>query len=380
MRTKKFSLSSLIWQAIIVIFILAIGYFLVQNVQSNLSAAGIKPSFVFLNSSAGFDINESVIPVTSSDSYTRVLFAGFLNTVILSIVCILGATVVGVFVGIVRTSSHWLGAHVAGFYIELMRNLPKLLILLALYLAVINTLPAIRENWEIFSNVHISNRSINFPVLQWGSGAIFLLGLLLTWLIGIVVANRVSKRVQDDTGNRFPVLWPSVFIAVLAFIASVLFTSLDYTISWPVFEGFDFNGGGRISIQFLVLWVALSLYHGGQVAELVRGAIEAVPIGQFEAAKSSGLSYMKMMRLVILPQSIRIIIPSMGNQYLNISKNTSIALAVGYSDLVSVMTTSINQTFRPIELMTITMLTYLLINLFVSTLLNRYNNRINLLK
>jgi general L-amino acid transport system permease protein len=380
MKTKKQSLSAVIWQVAIILFLLVIAYFFVQNVQANLHTAGINPSFSFLSANAGFDISESIISVSSSDSYARVLFAGFLNTLILSIVCILGATLIGVIVGILRTSSHWLGSAVAGFYIELVRNLPKLLILLALYLAVINSLPTIRENWVVFSHIHISNRSINFPIIEWGSGVIFLLILAPVWLIGLIIANRFSKKFQDRTGRNIPVFLPSVFIAFLFFLISLLLLGFNYSISYPTFQGFDFKGGGRLSIQFLVLWAALSIYHGGQVAELVRGAIEAVPRGQFEAAKASGLNYMQMMRLVILPQSVRIIIPSMGNQYLNISKNTSIALAVGYSDLVSVMTTSINQTFRPIEMMTITMLTYLCINLFVSAQLNRYNNRINLQK
>ncbi|MHA2937579.1 amino acid ABC transporter permease [Vibrio sp. RC27] len=378
MQNKKLTTSILAWQVVIIISLLVAGYFLVQNIQLNLSAVGIKPSFLFLDSSAGFNISESIIPVTSSDSYYRVLFAGFLNTILLSIVCIVGATLVGVCVGILRTSSHWLGSKVAGFYIEIMRNLPKLLILLALYLAVINTLPTIRENWVFFSNIHISNRSINFPILEWGNGFIFLLCLISVWFFGLLVARRIAKKTLDKTGRMYPTFWPSIVVLMTVFGLAILVFDVHFSISYPVFKGFDFTGGGRISIQFLVLWLALSLYHGGQVAELVRGAIEAVPKGQFEAAKASGLGYTKMMRLVILPQSLRIIIPPMGNQYLNISKNTSIALAVGYSDLVSVMTTSINQTFRPIELMTITMLTYLFINLVVSSLLNRYNSRINL--
>ena len=199
--------------------------------------------------------------------------------------------------------------------------------------------------------------------------------LYLTDNAALFILGRIARQIQERTGIRYPVIWP-VSIFILAMIAVPATTGLiEYPLSWPVLKGFDFAGGGRISVQFLVLVLALSIYHGGQVSELVRGAVQSVPIGQFEAARASGLSFAQMTRLVILPQAVRAAVPSMGNQYLNITKNTSIALAVGYSDLVSVMTTSINQTFRPIELMTVSMGVYLGICLIVSWLVNIYNAR-----
>lgn len=367
-----------VWQLIFIIAIVAIGYVAVQNVRENLSAAGVSVDYSFLSSDAGFDISESLIPFNSSDSYGRVLVAGLLNTILLAVVCIIGATVLGTVMGVLRTSTHWLGAKAALFYIEFMRNLPKLLILLAIYLAAVSGLPRVQNSINLPGGIHISNRAVYFPVLEWGSGAQFLLAVLAIWFVSFVVLSRVARRIQDTTGRQLPVLWPTVSAAAVILVISMLLLGLNYTVLYPELAGFDYGGGGRVSVQFLVLFVTLSIYHGGQVAELIRGAIEAVPPGQFEAAKSMGFSYFKMMRLIILPQALRIVVPPMGNQYLNITKNTSIALAVGYSDLVSVTTTSINQTFRPIELMTLSMLIYLGICLIVSALINRYNARVTL--
>lgn len=307
----------------------------------------------------------------------RILMAGVINTLFLAVACIVGASLIGVLMGVLRTSGHYLGVKVALIYIELMRNTPKLLILLAMYLAVINTLPMTRKSWGFLDSVFISNRAVYFPTIEQSSGITFLITLLVLCLVSLPLLGKLSQKIQDKKGIRWPVFLPVTCVAVVAIACSVLSESIRYPVLFPELSGFDFAGGGRISIQFLVLVAALSIYHGGQVAELVRGAIESVPRGQFEAAKASGLDFYQMMRLVVLPQAIRIIIPPLGNQYLNITKNTSIALAVGYSDLVSVMTTTINQTFRPIEMMCVSIAVYLTICLVVSAAVNAYNARVN---
>ncbi|SHN04260.1 amino acid ABC transporter permease [Roseibium suaedae] len=375
---RRITKAAVFWQAGFILLLVFALVLAVRNIDANLARAGISVSFDFLSSHAGFDINESLIPVSSESSYGEVLFAGAINTVVLSLICILGATFIGVVMGVLRTSNHYLGVRVALVYIEVMRNLPKLLILLALFLAAINTLPPVRQSWALHDMVFLSNRALYFPALEAGSGMRLLIVFACLWPVSLFVLGRVARRIQDTSGAVYPVFWPvtGFFAAVVA--ASVLFGWVDYPISYPVLQGFDFQGGHRISIQFLVLAAALSIYHGGQVAELVRGAIEAVPKGQFEASRATGLSFLQMMRLVVLPQAVRIVVPPMGNQYLNITKNTSIALAVGYSDLVSVMTTSINQTFRPIELMTLSMGVYLAICLAVSFAVNAYNARVSL--
>ncbi|WOI11796.1 amino acid ABC transporter permease [Thalassospira lucentensis] len=372
--------SQFFWQLLVVGILVWLGYVLASNIEANLAKSNIVLSFDFLSGQAGFDISESLLPVSSTSSYGSVILAGVLNTLTLAFCCIIGATVIGVLMGILRTSGHYLGERVAGFYIEITRNLPKLLILLALYLAMVTALPVVRESWSFFGLVQISNRAVYFPVIEQGIGLYWVIAMLVIWPAALLILGRVAHRIQERTGIRYPVVWP-VSIFILAMIAVPATTGLiEYPLSWPVLRGFDFAGGGRISVQFLVLVLALSIYHGGQVAELVRGAIQSVPIGQFEAARASGLSFAQMTRLVILPQAVRAAVPSMGNQYLNITKNTSIALAVGYSDLVSVMTTSINQTFRPIELMTVSMGVYLGICLIVSWLVNIYNARVQMVR
>lgn len=368
--------SQFFWQAVVVGTLVWLGYVLASNIEANLAKSNIKLSFDFLSGQAGFDISESLLAVSSESSYASVILAGVINTITLAICCIIGATVIGVLMGILRSSGHYLGERVAAFYIEITRNLPKLLILLALYLAMVTALPVVRESWSLFDVVHISNRAVYFPIISKGAGLYWLFLVIALWPVAVILLGRLATRAQDKTGKRFPVFWPVTAGALLLIAAPSLLGLAPYTLSWPELKGFDFAGGGRISVQFCVLVLALSIYHGGQVAELVRGAIQSVPVGQFEAAKASGLSFGQMTRLVILPQAIRAAVPSMGNQYLNITKNTSIGLAVGYSDMVSVMTTSINQTFRPIELMTVSMCVYLGICLFVSWLVNIYNARV----
>ncbi len=350
-------------------------YMIVKNVRDNLAGVGIRLSFGFLTGEAGFDVNESLIAYSASDSYARVLLVGFLNTVELSILCIIGSTLIGILMGIIRAGNNWLGSRLALTYVELLRNLPKLLILLAVFVAMVNRLPVVRQAWSIFNGIYISNRAFYFPKLIWSDEMIFVLAGIFVWFFASILWSRTVNLHQNRTGRRLPVGLPIIgsFVAIL-FGISVLF-SVPYQLSMPVLKGFDFVGGGRLSVQFVALAITLSIYHGGQITELVRGGIQSVPKAQIEAASALGLKPSRVTRLVILPQALRMIIPPMGNQYLNLIKNTSIALAIGYSDLVSVMSTSINQTFRPIELMSITMMTYLAISLMVTALLNWFNAR-----
>lgn len=362
-------------QLSLALILIAVSYIIVQNVRENLSAVGIRVDFGFLSGEAGFDVNESLIAYSAADSYGRVLLVGLLNTLELSVLCIFGSTLIGVVMGIVRAGNNWLGSRLALAYVELFRNLPKLLILLAVFVVMVNQLPVVRHAWDLSGGIYISNRAMYFPVLIWADGMSFLLLGILAWVPAVFFWGRYVSRHQDLTGKRLPVAWPVAgsFLFIVFFV-SVLF-GIPYQFSIPVLERFDFVGGGRLSVQFVALAVTLSIYHGGQITELVRGGIQSVSASQIEAANALGLRQGQITRLVLLPQALRMIIPPMGNQYLNLVKNTSIGLAIGYSDLVSVMSTSINQTFRPIELMSITMMTYLAISLVVTALLNWFNAR-----
>ena len=366
---------SFVIQLTLAMILITAAYLIVQNIRDNLADVGIRLSFGFLSGEAGFDVNESLIAYSASDSYARVLLVGFLNTLELSFVCILGSTLIGVIMGIVRAGSNWLGTRLALAYVEVLRNLPKLLILLAVFIVMINRLPTARQAWNLFDGIYISNRAFYYPKLIWDEGMIFvLMGILLCFLVS-VFWSRYVKRTQDLTGRQLPVKWPVIGGLLITVLSISLLFNVPYQFSIPVFKGFDFTGGSRLSVQFVALAFTLSIYHGGQITELVRGGIQSVQKGQVEAAASLGLKPSLVTRFVVLPQALRMIIPPMGNQYLNLIKNTSIALAIGYSDLVSVMSTSINQTFRPIELMSITMMTYLAISLLVTALLNWFNFR-----
>jgi len=350
-------------------------YLIVQNVSDNLASVGIKLSFDFLSSEAGFDVNESLISYSASDSYARVLLVGFLNTLELSLVCIIGSTVIGVLMGIIRAGQNWLGTRLALVYVEVLRNLPKLLILLAVFIVMINQLPTVREAWSFFDSIYISNRAFYYPKLIWNEGMIFILAGIFIWFIAAIFWKQFTKKIQNLTGKQLPIKWPILGALIIIVSAISFFLDIPYKFSTPVLQGFDFDGGSRLSVQFVALAFTLSIYHGGQITELVRGGIQSVQKGQLEAAASLGLKPSQVTQFVVLPQALRMIIPPMGNQYLNLIKNTSVALAIGYSDLVSVMSTSINQTFRPIELMFITMMTYLAISLLVTALLNWFNHR-----
>ena len=362
-------------QLVLAIILIAISYIIVQNVRHNLAAVGIKIDFGFLSGEAGFDVNESLIAYSASDSYARVLLVGLLNTLQLSAVCIVAATLIGVVMGIIRAGNNWLGSRLALAYVELFRNLPKLLILLAIFVIMVNRLPVVRNAWNIFDGVYISNRAFYFPTLIWADNMSFVLVAILFWFVAVIFWARHVHYHQNLTGQRLPVGWPAVgSLLLILLLVSALF-NVPYQFSTPILKGFDFVGGGRLSVQFVALAITLSIYHGGQITELVRGGIQSVSKSQLEAAHALGLRPGQITRLVVLPQALRMIIPPMGNQYLNLIKNTSIALAIGYSDLVSVMSTSINQTFRPIELMSITMMTYLSISLVVTAFLNWFNAR-----
>lgn len=371
---------TVLFQSALVLLLVAVVYIAGVNIVRNLAAVGIHIDYGFLGRQAGFDVNESLIDYSAGDSYGRALWVGVLNTLALSAVCIVGATVLGTIMGMLRTSQNWLGSTLAYVYVEVMRNLPKLLILLTLYILTINQLPPVRQAIDIFGVFHLSNRAFYFPALVWQPQMRSVLIALALTLLSLLVYRRFVIHHQQKTGQRWPIFWPGLALFCLVWWLSSLLFNVHYIFEIPSLKGFDFAGGGRITVQFLVLALALSVYHGGQVAELVRGGIQSVSKGQEEAARSSGLTYLQVMRLVVLPQAVRVIIPSLGNQYLNITKNTSIGLAVGFSDLVSVMNTAINQTFRPIELMSIAALIYLSICLVVTLLINLYNRRVRLEK
>ena len=343
------------------------------NVYSNMSAAGVKPGFGFLVQEAGFDVSEALIPYQVGDSYTRVILAGLTNTLFLASVCLVLATVIGVLFGLISVGPSPVGRWLALGYVELFRNLPKLLLLLVVYVTAVNGLPPVRQAIS-FGPIHLSNRSINFPVPVFEPG---LWIPLLAMFVGFAIWAGLRWTRSMSVFNVLPscLCHPLVWLAGLPCFSMLVFGA-SFGVSIPELKGFDFHGGGRVSLQFAVIAATLGIYHGAQIAEVVRGGLQAIPKGQGEAAEALGLSRAQTIRLVILPQVIRIIVPPMNNQYVNLIKNTSIAIAVGYSDLMSVSGTIINQTFKAFEMMLVTMGLYLVICVSVTALLNQFHHQL----
>ncbi|TYC60980.1 ABC transporter permease subunit [Rhodobacterales bacterium] len=345
------------------------------NILANMSAAGISPGFDFLWQEAGFDVSEALIPYQPSDSYARVILAGLLNTVFLASICLVVSTLVGVAFGLISVGPSPVGRAVAMAYVELFRNLPKLLVLLVLYVVAVNGLPHVRQAISL-GPIYLSNRSVAFPVIIFGEGAWIPFAAALA-VVAIAACRKYLRRrsaeAHDNSRTERVIIAAAL---VLLPVLTMLIFGVRIDVSVPELKGFDFSGGGRLSTQFLVIVMTLGLYHGAQIAEVVRGGLKAIPVGQTEAAAALGLKRRQTVRFVILPQVLRLILPPMNNQYVNLIKNTSIAIAVGYSDLMSVSGTIINQTFKPLEMMLITMGLYLGLCACLTTLTNRYHARL----
>lgn len=344
-----------------------------MNVLANMAAAGVQPGFSFLFKEAGFDVSESLIPCGPDDSYVRVILTGLINTIFLAVVCLILSTVIGVLFGLISVGPSPIGRGLAQAYVELFRNLPKILILLVLFVVAVNGLPHVRDALAL-GPFRLSNRSINFPTVAWNAR---LWILLVAIFIGAGIAlywRYLAVRYRQKTGRSIPCYPLAALLAVL--VLFVFLFDVPIVLSVPELNGFDFTGGGRLSIQFVVIAVTLSIYHGAQIAEVVRGGLQAIPAGQTEAARALGLKSRQIIRLIVLPQVVRIIIPPMNNQYVNLIKNTSIAIAVGYSDLMSVSGTIINQTFKPLEMMLITMGIYLGLCVSLTTVINRFHQHL----
>lgn len=363
-------LRAALWPIALFIGVAVLGLIIMRNVSANLAAAGMEIDFSFLGQEAGFDVSESLVPYTPRDTYARVLLVGILNTLLAAAIVLVLASAIGLIVGIAMTSSNWLVRTLAHAYVELLRNLPKLLILIALYVLMVRGLPHVRSAWSGPFGAQLSNRGLflPWPVVEHGGDLLAVVAVL--WLAAAPFWTRAARHRQDRTGRRPPTLLP--LLGIGSAILAVLLLSDMVRVAWsfPVLQGFNISGGMALSLQFTALVVALSVYHGGQIGAIVRGGIVATSTGQREAALALGLDWFKTMRLIVLPQALRVITPPLGNQYSNLLKNTSIALAIGYSDLLSVVSTSINQTFRPIELMMLVALFFLTVNMLISGLVN----------
>src|SRR5579863_2404695 len=364
-------------QLVFVVVLAWIAYEIVANVRNNLASQRIAAGFGFLTNNAGFDVNQTLIPYSGSDSYARVFVVGLLNTLLVSVIGIFFATVIGFLVALGRLSPNWLLARISGGYVELVRNLPVLFQILFWYLAVLAALPAPRQSVSLFGAVFLNNRGLVIPrpIAEAGLAA-FAFAILIA-IVGALLLRSYARRQLFDSGNRIAI-WPYVVGLLLGLpLLAVLVFGRPFSFEWPVLKGFNFSGGSRVIPEFVALTLALSTYTGAFIAEIVRAGILSVHTGQMEAGASLGLPRGSSLRLIVVPQAMRVILPPLTSQYLNLTKNSSLAVAIGYPDLVSVFAgTTLSQTGQAIEIIGITMGVYLLISLVTSAIMNFYGWRL----
>ena len=367
------------YQLVLLLAVLWLGYEFVLNARANLAAQKITSGFGFLDTTAGFGVNQSLIPYNEQDTYGRVFFVGLLNTLLVAGIGIVLATIVGFVVGIARLSPNWLVARLAGGYVELIRNLPLLFQILFWYLAVLGTLPGPRQSLSLFGEIFLNNRGIIVPAPVAGEGAGAVVAAFAFGVIATIALRFWAKRRQDRTGRQFPLLLTGAALVIALPLVVLIATGFPISFQKPELRGFNFVGGFRLLPEFVALLVALTTYTAAFIAEVVRAGILAIPRGQTEAALALGLRRGPMLRLIIVPQALRVIVPPLTNQYLNLTKNSSLAVAVGYPDLVAVFVgTTLSQTGQAIEIIAITMAVYLTISLLTSALMNWYNAHIRM--
>jgi general L-amino acid transport system permease protein len=355
-----------------------IAYEIVANARANLEAQRITSGFGFLANTAGFDVSQALIPYSGSDTYTRVFFVGLLNTLLVAVIGIFFATVIGFLVGLGRLSPNWLLSRVAGAYVELVRNLPLLFQILFWYLAVLSTLPNPRQSISLFGSFFLSNRGFVIPKPVGHEG-------LTAFVIAVVIAIAASlalrsyaRRLLFQSG-RLLRIWPYVLGLLIGLpLLTALVFGKPVTFEIPELKGFNFSGGSRVIPEFVALTVALATYTAAFIAEIVRAGVLSVHKGQMEAGSSLGLSRGSTLRLIVVPQALRVILPPLTNQYLNLTKNSSLAVGIGYPDLFSVFAgTTLSQTGQAIEIIAITMGVYLLISLVTSAIMSFYGWRLS---
>jgi general L-amino acid transport system permease protein len=370
------------WNGIIlqILFVAAlawVGYEIVANVRTNLAAQRITSGFGFLNNTAGFDVNQTLISYSGSDTYSRVLIVGILNTLLVSVIGIVLATILGLLIALGRLSPNGLLSRVAGAYVELIRNLPLLFQITFWYLAVLAALPGPRQSISVASTFYLNNRGFIVPRPVEEPG---LMPFLIALGVAIVASIGLRSYARRELFMRGHVIriWPYVLGLLIGLpVLSMLIFGAPVIFEVPVLKGFNFAGGSRIIPEFVALTLALSMYTASFIAEVVRGGILSVHKGQMEAGLSLGLGRGTVLRLIVVPQALRVILPPLTNQYLNLTKNSSLAVAIGYPDLVSVFAgTTMSQTGQAIEIIAVTMGVYLALSLITSAIMSFYSWRL----
>ena len=377
---------SIFFQLLVVAVVVGFGWFLFRNTSANLERQGIASGFGFLNSTAGFGIIMTLIEYSEESTYGRAFWVGLLNTLLMSGIGIILATIIGFIIGVARLSSNWLISRMATVYIETLRNIPLLLQIFFWYFAVLRAVPGPRQSVNIGDAFFINNRGLYSPAPVFGDGFELVMIGFVAAVAGIVLLSRWARKRQAATGEQFPVLLTSLGLffglPLLGLIAaSLAYGGVPLSLDYPALAGFNFKGGMVMIPEFVALLLALSAYTAAFIAEIVRAGILAVSHGQTEAAHSLGLRNGPTLRLVVIPQAMRVIIPPLTSQYLNLTKNSSLAAAIAYPELVSVFAgTVLNQTGQAVEVIGITMAIYLGLSLAISAFMNWYNKKMALVE
>ncbi|QID16423.1 amino acid ABC transporter permease [Nitrogeniibacter mangrovi] len=370
---------ALVFQVLALIAVAAFFIYIVHNTLLNMEQRGISTGFAFLDRPSGFAILQSLIPYSESSTYGRTFVVGLLNTILVSVLGIIFATLVGFLVGVMRLSRNWLISKLAMVYIELFRNIPLLLQIVFWYFAVAFNLPAPRQSLAFGDLVFLNNRGMYVPAPVVGEGFWMTGVALVVAIVAVVLLVRWARRRFETTGKTFHTVYAA--LAIVVGLPLLVFFATGAPLHWdvPALKGFNFRGGLTVIPELFALTLALTIYTAAFIAETVRSGIQSVSHGQTEAASALGLSHARTLRLVVIPQAMRVIIPPLTSQYLNLTKNSSLAVAIGYPDLVAVFAgTTLNQTGQAVEIIAITMAVYLTLSLAISLLMNWYNAKMAL--
>ena len=370
---------SIVYQILLVAGLLYFFGTIIGNTLGNMEAIGIKTGFDFLSAAAGYDVLMSLISFEATDTYGRIFVVGLLNTILVSVIGIVFATILGFIFGVAQFSRNWLIRKVAVVYVEIFRNIPLLLQVFFWYFAVLASLPSARQSLSLGEAFFLNVRGLYMPRF---------IGEELAWLFhtsiaiaiaGIIFLRRWAKKRQELTGDQFPVLYTSLGLFFGLPLLVLILTGFPFQIEYPALKGFNYFGGVSVIPELMALALALSVYTGAFIAEAVRAGIQSIPNGQTEAARSIGLRENKIMSLIIVPQAMRVIVPLLNSEYQSLVKNSTLAAAIGYPDLFNVFVgTALNQTGQAIETIFMTIVVYFIIYMIISFLMNRFNNAVAL--
>ncbi|HEY57051.1 MAG TPA: ABC transporter permease subunit [Anaerolineae bacterium] len=362
-------------QIIFLVVVVAVGYSLYRNMMVALAKQGLLPSFHWLKLTAGFDIGEHLISYSRASTYGRAFLVGILNTLLVSFLGIIFATLLGVIVGVARLSGNWLLSRLAAFYVEVLRNIPLLVLLVFWYTGLFLKLPRAKEAMVLPGPIYLSNRGVAIP---WGipteTFRLYLWVLLFAVVAAAIVAWRLTLIGKRTGRPPLVTLWTIVTFLVIAILGGLILKPLAW--SFPELKGFNTVGGRNLTPEFAALLSGLVIYTSAYIGEVVRSGIQSVSKGQYEAARALGLNGFQTLRLVVFPQALRVIVPPLTSQYLNLTKNSSLAVYIGYPDLYSVAGTIHNQTGRAVEVTLMMMAVYLFFSLVTSLFMNWYNRKI----